>query len=112
VDPCGLNGPLTTNKVSKDNSIKINADLTKLTTAPVNASFESDFKTTIDQTFQAVPDKVAACRIMLLEVSCIVVNRQDPAANDLADKLVSIVAQQHVCSDEQTHGLRSALKSQ
>lgn len=61
---------------------KVGADLTALANAPLKANFETEFKLTVDQTFQAIPDRLAGCQMLLQTVACLSQRPGNQASND------------------------------
>lgn len=111
IDPCNLQPLLSKSSATNDNKVKVTTDLTGLMSAFMNPGFDSEFSKTVEDTYQAIPEKDAACRVMLQEVSCIVTTRRGALGNDLANNLIEIVGQKNVCAARQLQGLKQTLES-
>ena len=111
IDPCNLQPVLSKSSATNDNKVKITADLTGLMSAFMNPGFDGEFSKTVEDTYQAIPEKDTACRVMLQEISCIVTTRRGALGNDLANNLIEIVGQKNVCADGQLQGLKQTLQT-
>jgi hypothetical protein len=88
-DPCNVTPPAKTT-ASPEITGKIAADLSKLSSAPISAGIEGRYKDVVEATFRQIPERSAACEMLLRAYTCTLA-RKDPGANQLAAQLISMI---------------------
>lgn len=93
------------NSANNTDKATIQADLTKFTKAPLSANLENDFSSVTQETFQKIPDKAAACRLMLQTINCLEdPKRKTPVPPATVDKLIDVIDKQGSCVPGQIQG--------
>ena len=87
--------PPETLESDQETALKVGADLSALTAAPIKADFERTFKEKVTQTYRAIPDKFAACQMLLGTINCVSLQ---PNAKEIALRLTDYLTQSNACS--------------
>ena len=92
-----------------ESKAKINAELMALNSDLINPGFDGEFSKTVEDTYQAIPEKDAACRLMQQEVECVVATRPHAIGGAIVTDLIKIVGQKNVCGAGELQALKETI---
>ena len=112
IDPCDLQPEFSKSSASNENKARVNAELVTLNSDLINQGFDGEFSKTVDDTYQAIPEKDVACRLMIQEVQCVVTTRPGAIGKDIVTDLIKIVEQKKACTSVRLQELKQSMHSE